>query len=92
MKTQPEHEPLMNKRKTDKMQSFLAMILSLVIALAAALAFRFHFLQNIENIAEDGLYQKPGIVSENIKIIFALSPNVIILSIIIDETNKAVIE
>lgn len=69
MKTQPEHEPLMNKRKTDKMQSFLAMILSLVIALAAALAFRFHFLQNIENIAEDGLYQKPGMVSENIKII-----------------------
>lgn len=69
MKTQPENDTLHKERKTDKMKSLLAIILSLVIALAATLALRFHFLQNIENMAEDAMYQKAGIVSENIKII-----------------------
>lgn len=55
--------------KKNKRQHLLCVLMSMAIALIAVLALANGFPGNIENMAEDGLYQKEDIVPDNIKII-----------------------
>ena len=57
------------KTENPKRRYLLTCILSIAIAFIVAFAFSLGFLGKLENMAQDGLYQREGYVPEDIKII-----------------------
>lgn len=55
--------------KIEKKQFFLTSAIAMIIALTMGLAFANGFLQSIENMLEDSLYQEAGAIPSDIKII-----------------------
>lgn len=53
----------------NRLQYLITSLMAIVIALVVSIASLYGFLGNIENMVQDGVYQKEGIIPDDIKII-----------------------
>ncbi len=53
----------------DKRKILITILLSLIIAILSGIMSYFHFPGRLEYMAQDALYQRPGVIPDNIKII-----------------------
>lgn len=56
-------------KSNDKKNFIITILLSLIIATLSGIMSYFHFPQRLEYMAQDALYQRPGVIPDDIKII-----------------------